>query len=449
MQNRARYTALTDAAGLLAPTVALTSPTPTSILVTITPAVGTTATSYRIRYSSVNGTFTDPLDYTTIDRTATFTLAGLDNGETYHFSVAALNSYGNTAFSASQSITTGIEFEAEDNEDGRLSASWNSVGLTDAVNDTLAIEKSANGTTGWATVGSLAYNATSGFATINNPAISHYYRLKAYRASDNQTFYSNVFGPLTITGDTDAAAKITEYSTAGYSFGAGQQTAIHTLYSTLKAQSRYTMVRSALALCFGDEDYNLIPLIGAYTPTQSDMTVNAKNETGGASGFIDNNLSPATAFSDGNRGLILYHLKAQPAANTGLNGCVGTGATIVQFGVRFSGLGTFVDFGGYRTSIADTGLPGLYGFQRTGSGAVGRITRYDGTQNDLGASTSGAGSEAQPATDFWWFGRNNGNLDSTSQQTGGLCALVDSDDPDDCDAISEIFWNFLVAFGAN
>jgi hypothetical protein len=110
MQNRPRFTALTDAAGLLAPTFELSAPAPGQITITITPAEDTTATRYRVRYSKINGNFTDPLDYATICIAGTTTLRELDYGSEYWFSVSPENDVASGQFSAAQSQETNGEY---------------------------------------------------------------------------------------------------------------------------------------------------------------------------------------------------------------------------------------------------------------------------------------------------------------------------------------------------
>lgn len=457
MQNRSRYTVLTDAANLFAPTFALAAASLTSITVTITPAEDTTATSYRIRYSSANGEFEDPLDYTTIERTGTFTLTGLTAGATYYFSVSAVNDVGSTTFSAAQSIAAAPVFSAIDNEDGRLSASWTQNNLVDSANDTQVIENSANGTTGWTTAATVAYNATSGYVTVNDSSLSLYYRLKVYRHSGAQTFYSNVVGPLTITGDTDAAALITVLKgTDGWAGDGTKETAIHNFFLDMRADG----VLSKIADC-------VFPFFASATPNRrkwislgqgsfpaGTATHNASWITFSSNGYYDFGATPTGMGLSATANGLFAILKDSPTAGTVCDiGQGGTGGEVNLF-CRYTGDVSYHRFGNSSTGslgpIANTKGAGIT-IQSRRSTTDAIVRHYDWTTLSTITSTSGLSGSAFPSNQNIFAGAlNNGGTAAsfTNRAYYGYGAVKDCTEAE-LDLICLNIETLLTAIGAS
>lgn len=120
---------------------------------------------------------------------------GLNASTTYYYRVRALRS-GDTQYSAyTQPVSVLTSPAGVSQVTATLAAPYQiQVSWTDNSTDetNFRIERSLNGTSGWAEVGSAAANATSYTDSSVNPSTTYYYRVRAYRSDNVFSAYSSV-----------------------------------------------------------------------------------------------------------------------------------------------------------------------------------------------------------------------------------------------------------------
>ncbi|HYO08098.1 MAG TPA: fibronectin type III domain-containing protein [Tepidisphaeraceae bacterium] len=138
---------------------------------------------------------------TTSTGVTAFANTGLAAGTTYFYRVRATGSAGGSGYSATASATTQSLVPAAPGNLAATALSRTSIRLTwadNSGNETgFRIERSLNGTSGWAQVGSVGANVTTFENTGLTRNTRYYYRVVAYNASGTSP-YSNVANTFTL-----------------------------------------------------------------------------------------------------------------------------------------------------------------------------------------------------------------------------------------------------------
>jgi hypothetical protein len=303
-----------------------------------------------------------------------------------------------------------------------------------------------------------AYNATSGSITVDDPSAPMYFTYVAYDEFDSILQILRA-GPLTITGDTAAAAWIAAEEAAGYTFSAGEKDATHTAFGLLRSNDLLTHLYFVQLLCLGTSARNAIPLynpLGLSNTFGSGITHNAKSITynGTTNGFNNTDFVPSTDGWTLNSAVFGYYLvDSLLADSSSLQGCRGSSDdNTIQASTRFPTLGTFCDFGpSNRMSATGTGLKGLRNYIRI-SETTGYISRYDEDgANELASKTNMSNASfSLPGVPFYFGARNfNGSVNSPTTEKhslewiggGGMTTA-------ERDIFDVVMYNLLDAFGA-
>ncbi len=166
---------------------------------------------------SLNGTSGWAEIATVNANTTTYQHTGLTSGTKYYYRVCAYNAIGNSEFSNILNITAGASAPSAPTNLAANVASATQINLswTDNSNNETGfkVERSFDGSTGWAEIAALAANTTTYQNTGLVASTKYYYRVYAYNAGGNSE-YSNIPNATTSAGASVPAAPTNLTATA-------------------------------------------------------------------------------------------------------------------------------------------------------------------------------------------------------------------------------------------
>jgi hypothetical protein len=306
-----------------------------------------------------------------------------------------------------------------------------------------------------------AYNATSGIFEVNDNTTPYYFRYSALDdLSDEITHFD--FGPITITGDTNASVWIALQEAASYAFSTQERNAVHTAMSEIRNNGLLDHICLLQPFFMGSAARNNIPLIKSIAGSQSlgsNVTHPGKHIRYNGSAGSPSQSHYRTGFVPSTDGWTLnniafgYYLSEAVTASGHLQGVSTSTNGTIQESTGLTSVGSFVDFGNSsnRTVNATTnGAVGLRSVTKT-SATNGAITLYNGTQTVIVSRTNLNNAHLTiPPAEFAFGARNtSGTFYNATDHKHGLAWMAcNGFTTTDRDVLEIILYNLLDGFGA-
>lgn len=266
-----------------------------------------------------------------------------------------------------------------------------------------------------------AYNATSQTLTINDTSTPRYFRFYAQDAGAVVIAASNIIGPITITGDTEAAALINVLkNTDGWAGDATKEAAIHNWFADNRADGILPYLGDVRFPLFGASAPNsrlwITRAAGTYTGMVTHNADGIKYDSVGA--YFDWGVTPsALGLTASSNGLFVIRKNA-PAAGAYVEIGANGGAGEVNMWLNYMSItlhrhgdgagGTLVG-----TPIATNGM-----FIQSRYSATEAIAKnYDWADTVIGSSSSMSGSAFPAGANIYdGAGNNSGSPTGNTEE---------------------------------
>lgn len=315
------------------------------------------------------------------------------------------------------------------NADGTYTANWSN--WTRSGLDHYDLEISATGSAPWTPV---SQNITPELGTETGPfndITPYYWRLVAEDGSDATIAISNIFGPLTITGDSEAAALITVLKgTDGWAGDATKETAIHSLFANVRADGYLSKIKELFLPIFANSTVNRRKWITrgqmTYQNNGGAFSHNADGISKTGNAYLDPAYAPANlGQSSAANGTGVFY-KTFPTQDTSVAcGVQPSGLPQTNIFPNYTGNTSFFRFGteaaagsfSVNTSALAAGM--LLGVRTSASNAAVYHYRWSNNTFSTVGTTTGLSGTAFPAATHnkFWFAQNVAGTASSISST--------------------------------
>lgn len=357
----------------------------------------------------------DSFSSTTFAYNATSGFAVINTADPNYYRLVAKNAGGvviarSNVFGIVSASGYWINLNATNNGDGTASLTWNSYpNFPDPGSDYWEIQLATDGTT-FNAVDTVVAAAGTYTHTVNNPSQSNTYRLLAFEdAGDTVIYTSEEFGPLVVTGDTQATAYNSALNMAGRMPSAGESAANQEAFSNLRLAGLGSPNIEVVLTGWAVAEVNRLKCFSLTSCSEFGTNTHAVGGlTMGSDGYFGSGLTPSV---DGWAGFACY-IKSTSAGGADIEmGSNQTGGNSQLLSINFTGT-YFLDYGNGTTArvTAASGqtLPGLYSMQKL-SATTQRFQRFTSGGTTTISSASYTSSTAKSNREVF-FGAFNDSV---------------------------------------